>query len=143
MGAHTRKIISRIHVVGVSARRLETLSNPYPTRRYNVTLLCTQFSYLDLATGRSEGATVTIRYSPKQRVLLSGSLGPYLSSYRRSAIVPEDIPHQILEDLLKVLDPYECQVVGAFTGPHLVPITVEASYTRTEESAPERDREPG
>ena len=91
-------------------------------------------------TGQPDFATITIRYIPDQRILESKSLKLYLWSYRNEGVFHEHVVNQILDDLVKALDPLYCEVVGRFNVRGGIAITVEAKYERPEESVEKRDQ---
>jgi 7-cyano-7-deazaguanine reductase len=119
------------HEVHQSVRRLETFPNRHPNRRYMVTLECAEFTCVCPITGQPDFATITIRYIPDQRVVESKSLKLYLWSYRNEGTFHEHVTNQILDDLVKALDPHYCQVVGAFSIRGGIAITVEAKHEKS------------
>ena len=114
-------------------RKLETFPNQHPGRRYTVTLVCAEFTCVCPMTGQPDFATITIRYVPDQRIVESKSLKLYLWSYRNEGTFHEHVTNQILEDLVQALEPWSCEVTGAFNVRGGIAITVEAKY---EKSAP-------
>ncbi|HEY63996.1 MAG TPA: NADPH-dependent 7-cyano-7-deazaguanine reductase QueF [Caldilineae bacterium] len=114
-------------------RKLETFPNSHPGRRYLVTLECPEFTCVCPMTGQPDFATIIIRYIPDQRILESKSLKLYLWSYREEGVFHEHVVNQILDDLVKALDPLYCEVVGKFNVRGGIAITVEAKYDRLEE----------
>jgi 7-cyano-7-deazaguanine reductase len=118
------------HEVRQPVRRLETFPNRHPNRRYMVTLECAEFTCVCPMTGQPDFATITIRYIPDQRVVESKSLKLYLWSYRNEGTFHEHVTNQILDDLVKALDPHYCQVVGAFGIRGGIAITVEAKHEK-------------
>jgi 7-cyano-7-deazaguanine reductase len=121
-------------------RKLETFPNQHPGRRYTVTLVCPEFTCVCPVTGQPDFATITIRYIPDQRVLESKSLKLYLWSYREEGVFHEHVTNQILDDLVKVLDPLYCEVTGAFNVRGGISITVKAKYEKPERAGTESDR---
>ncbi|MCD6289373.1 MAG: NADPH-dependent 7-cyano-7-deazaguanine reductase QueF [Anaerolineae bacterium] len=121
-------------------RKLETFPNLHPGRRYVVTLETSEFTCVCPMTGQPDFATITIRYIPDQRILESKSLKLYLWSYRNEGVFHEHVVNQILDDLVKALDPLYCEVVGRFNVRGGIAITVEAKYERPEESVEKRDQ---
>ena len=111
-------------------RKLETFPNLHPGRRYVVTLLCEEFTCLCAATGQPDFATITIRYIPDQRIVESKSLKLYLWSFRDEGHFHEHVTNQILDDLVKVLDPIKCEVFADFNVRGGIAIQVEAKYER-------------
>ncbi len=117
--------------VNKPTRKLETFPNKHPGRRYWVTLTCPEFTCLCAATGQPDFATITIKYIPNERVVESKSLKLYLWSYRDEGHFHEHVTNLILDDLVKALDPIECEVTGAFSVRGGIAITVEAKYERS------------
>lgn len=124
------------HDVRQPVRKLETFPNQHPGRRYTVSLVCSEFTCVCPMTGQPDFATITIRYVPDQRIVESKSLKLYLWSYRNEGTFHEHVTNQILEDLVQALDPWSCEVVGAFNVRGGIAITVEAKHEKTaQESA--------
>jgi 7-cyano-7-deazaguanine reductase len=111
-------------------RQLETFPNQHPGRRYTVTLASTEFTCLCPATGQPDFATITIRYVPDRRIVESKSLKLYLWSFRDEGHFHEHVTNVILDDLVQALDPWSCDVQGAFNVRGGIAITVEARYDR-------------
>jgi 7-cyano-7-deazaguanine reductase len=112
-------------------RKLETFPNKHPGRPYVVTLVCNEFTCLCAATGQPDFATITIRYIPDQRIVESKSLKLYLWSFRDEGHFHEHVTNIILDDLVKALDPIQCEVIGDFNVRGGIAIKVEAKYDRT------------
>jgi len=112
------------------SRKLEAFPNQHLGRRYTVTLSCPEFTCLCPATGQPDFATFTIRYVPDQRILESKSLKLYLWSYRDEGAFHEHVTNQILDDIVRAVEPFYCEVIGAFNVRGGISITVEAKYER-------------
>ncbi len=115
-------------------RKLETFPNKHPGRPYVVTLVCNEFTCLCAATGQPDFATITIRYIPDQRIVESKSLKLYLWSFRDEGHFHEHVTNIILDDLVKALDPIQCEVTGDFNVRGGIAIKVEARYVRAAQS---------
>jgi len=111
-------------------RKLETVPNQHPGRRYTVTLVCPEFTCVCPITGQPDFATITIRYIPDQRIVESKSLKLYFWSYRDEGAFHEHVTNQILDDLVEVMDPLYCHVSGAFNVRGGISITVDAEYEK-------------
>jgi 7-cyano-7-deazaguanine reductase len=111
-------------------RKLETVLNQHPGRRYTVTLVCPEFTCVCPITGQPDFATITIRYIPDQRIVESKSLKLYLWSYRDEGAFHEHVTNQILDDLVEATDPLYCHVSGAFNVRGGISITVDAEYDK-------------
>jgi len=111
-------------------RKLETVPNQHPGRRYTVTLECPEFTCVCPITGQPDFATITIRYIPDQHIIESKSLKLYLWSYRDEGVFHEHVTNQILDDLVEAMDPLYCHVSGAFNVRGGISITVDAEYNK-------------
>jgi len=112
------------------SKKLETFPNHHPGRRYVVTLQTDEFTCVCPATGQPDFASITIQYTPDQKILESKSLKLYLSSYRNEGVFHEHVCNQILDDLVTALDPHWLKVTGAFKVRGGISITVEAEHSK-------------
>lgn len=97
-----------------AARKLEAFPNLNPERDYTVELTTDEFTCLCPMTGQPDFARITIRYTPDKRVVESKSLKLYLWSYREEGAFHEHITNRILDDLVKLIEPRRCEVIGEF-----------------------------
>ena len=116
-------------------RTLETFPNRHPGRPYVVTLETDEFTCVCPMTHQPDFATLTIRYTPDQRIVESKSLKLYLWSYRNEGVFHEHVTNLILDDLVAALDPLWCEVKGAFKVRGGIALTVEARYEREASAA--------
>ena len=110
---------------------LEAFPNRAPERYYLVTLETSEFTCLCPKTGQPDFATIRVQYVPDKKVVESKSFKLYLWSYRNEGAFHEHVINQILEDLVKILDPHWCLVRGIFNIRGGIGITVEAEHTKT------------
>ena len=115
------------------SKRLETFPNRHPDRRYVVRLETNEFTCLCPATGQPDFATITVEYIPDKKIIESKSFKLYLWSYRDEGVFHEHVTNKILDDLVTVLEPHWCRVVGAFNIRGGINITVEAEHGSREE----------
>ena len=113
------------------SKKLEAFPNRAPGRYYRVTLDTDEFTCLCPATGQPDFAHINIQYIPDEKVVESKSLKLYLWSYRNERAFHEHVVNQILDDLVRLLDPHWCKVTGAFNVRGGIGITVEAEHTKT------------
>ncbi len=113
------------------SKNLEAFPNRTPGRYYKVILETSEFTCLCPMTGQPDFATIRVEYAPDQKVVESKSFKLYLWSYRNEGAFHEHVTNQILDDLVKALDPHWCRVVGAFNIRGGISITVEAEHTKT------------
>lgn len=111
---------------------LQTLDYEYPYRRIEVELCSEEFSCVCPFSQLPDFAKLTIRYTPRKKLIELKSLKYYLFAYRNVKIYNEHAVNKILEDLKEVLDPYELTVIGEFTVRGGIKNTVTAHYTSKE-----------
>jgi len=116
------------------SKNLEAFPNRSPGRYYLVTLETDEFTCVCPLTGQPDFATILVEYVPDQKVVESKSFKLYLWSYRNEGAFHEHVINQILEDLVKALDPHYCKVTGAFNVRGGIGITVEAEDVKTAEA---------
>jgi 7-cyano-7-deazaguanine reductase len=116
------------------SRELEAFPNRTPGRFYCVTLESSEFTCLCPMTGQPDFATIKVQYVPDEKIVESKSFKLYLWSYRNEGVFHEHVVNQILDDLVKALDPHWCRVSGIFNIRGGIIITVEAEHTRTPEA---------
>lgn len=114
------------------SKNLEAFPNRAPGRYYLVTLETSEFTCLCPKTGQPDFATIRVEYVPDQKVVESKSFKLYLWSYRNEGIFHEHLANQILDDLVRTLDPHWMRVTGVFNVRGGIGITVEAEHTKTE-----------
>lgn len=107
---------------------LETFTNPYPGRAYEITMTCDEFTSLcpmggiesdaaelDLLKGGApDFGTIHITYTPGVACLELKSLKLYLWSFRNDGIFYERAVNRILDDLSAACQPQSMTVVGDF-----------------------------
>jgi 7-cyano-7-deazaguanine reductase len=126
--------LSGLTLLGKEARpgkKLEAFPNRTPDRYYLVTLETDEFTCVCPLTSQPDFAHLTIRYVPDQKVVESKSLKLYFWSYRDEGSFHEHVINQILDDLVKVLDPHWMKVTGDFKVRGGIGIKVEAEHVKT------------
>lgn len=93
---------------------LEAFENKHPGRDYFVKFNCPEFTSLCPITGQPDFATITISYVPNIRMVESKSLKLYLFSFRNHGDFHEDVVNIIMNDLIRLMDPYYIEVWGKF-----------------------------
>lgn len=99
----------------IDASILQTIKYEYPKRKINVELSTTEFTSICPFSGLPDFATLTINYVPRKKLIELKSLKYYLYSYRNIKVYNEHVVNKIIEDLKKILNPYEITIVGEFT----------------------------
>ena len=93
---------------------LERFENRTQHRKYMVNFECPEFTCLCPKSGFPDFATIIISYVPDKWCLELKSLKLYINHFRDKGIFHEDVTNEIMDDLLKLLDPHEIKVVGDF-----------------------------
>jgi len=116
------------------SKKLEAFPNRTPDRFYLVVLESNEFTCLCPMTGQPDFATIRVQYVPDQKIVESKSFKLYLWSFRDEGVFHEHAVNQMLDDLVRLLDPHWCRVSGAFNVRGGIGIRVEAEHTRTPEA---------
>ena len=121
---------------------LETFSNPYVNRDYEIFMTCPEFTSLcplggiesdadELALlkgGAPDFATISITYRPGRHCVELKSLKLYLWSFRNDGIFYERVVNRILDDLVKAVKPRRMSVVGDFNVRGGIKSVITANY---------------
>lgn len=115
-------------VTSQPSRKLEVFPNRNPGRDYVIELVSEEFTSLCPATGQPDYATITIRYVPDAKIVESKSLKMYFWSFRNEGVFQEHLTNAILDDLVAVLEPKWCEVVGRFSPRGGIAINVRGEH---------------
>jgi 7-cyano-7-deazaguanine reductase len=116
------------------SKNMEAFPNRAPGRFYLVTLETDEFTCLCPKTGQPDFASIKVVYVPDEKVVESKSYKLYLWSYRNEGAFHEHLVNQIMDDLVKLLDPHWIRVTGTFNIRGGIGIIVEAETTKTLEA---------
>jgi len=94
--------------------RLEAFDNRTPDRDYTIQFTIPEFTCLCPRSGFPDFATIHLRYVPGPRCVELKSLKLYINGFRDRPVFHEDAVNTILEDLVRLLAPRYCEVVGDF-----------------------------
>ncbi|MCB0394033.1 MAG: NADPH-dependent 7-cyano-7-deazaguanine reductase QueF [Bdellovibrionales bacterium] len=100
--------------IAIENAELEAFENRTRDRRYSIEFTCPEFTCICPRSGFPDFATLYIKYVPDQYCVELKSLKLYINKFRNEGIFHEDITNRILDDLVKLLDPWEIEVVGDF-----------------------------
>lgn len=109
---------------------LETFSNKYPDRKYNVEFRFPEFTSLCPITKQPDFAEIVINYIPDKLCIESKSLKLYFFAYRDFGSFMESITNKVLEDCVAVCDPHYMEVIGKFNARGGTFITVTANHRK-------------
>ncbi|MGC8460591.1 MAG: preQ(1) synthase [Candidatus Dormibacteria bacterium] len=98
----------------IAEARLESFENRTPDRDYTVQFTIPEFTCLCPMTGFPDFATLHVRYVPKEFCVELKSLKLYINGFRDQGMFHEDVVTGILQDLVDLLGPRYCEVVGDF-----------------------------
>ena len=95
--------------------KLERFPNRNKKRPYKIEFTCPEFTCVCPKTGFPDFATIYIRYWPGEWCVELKSLKLYINKFRDQGVFHEDVTNIIADDLIKLLDPNEIEVVADFT----------------------------
>ena len=110
--------------------KLERFPNRTLVRRYSVEFTCPEFTCYCPMSGFPDFATIYIRYVPRKWCVELKSLKFYINQFRDRGIFHEDVSNEILDDLVKLLDPWEISVIGDFSVRGNIKTVVKAEHRR-------------
>jgi 7-cyano-7-deazaguanine reductase len=110
--------------------RLERFENRTKVRRYWVEFGIPEFTCICPVTGFPDFATITIKYQPRDYCVELKSLKLYINQFRDRGIFHEDVSNVILDDLVKLLDPWTMEIVGDFSMRGNIKTIVRANHAR-------------
>lgn len=110
--------------------QLERFENRTKHRRYTVEFNCPEFTCLCPKTGFPDFATIQIKYVPDQWCVELKSLKLYINKYRDMGVFHEDVVNIITDDLVKLLEPWELDVVGDFNVRGNIKTVIRASHKK-------------
>ena len=96
------------------SRQLETFPNPEPGRDYLVRHECPEFTAICPVTGQPDFGTIIVLYTPDRMCVELKSLKLYLWSFRNEGHYFEQVTNQILNDLVRAVEPRRMTVIGGF-----------------------------
>ncbi len=98
----------------IAENRLESFGNRSPGRDYTVQFTIPEFTCICPKTGFPDFATLNVRYIPGPRCVELKSLKLYINGFRDQGMFHEEVANRVLDDLVSLLDPRYCEVVGDF-----------------------------
>jgi len=118
--------------VAIEENKLERFQNRTQVRRYEVSFDCPEFTCLCPRSGFPDFATIKIKYVPHEWCVELKSLKLYINGFRNRKVFHEDVTNTIIDDLIKLLDPWEIEVVGDFTVRGNIKTVVMAKHAKTQ-----------
>lgn len=116
--------------MAVSSKALETFPNPRPERDYAIHMQIPEFTCLCPKTGQPDFATLHLDYIADARCVELKSLKLYIWSFRDQGRFHEAVTNEILDDLVRVLDPRFMRLTARFFVRGGIFTTVVAEHRR-------------
>lgn len=93
---------------------IQTLSNRFSGREYEIELADPEFTSICPLTGAPDFGTVTIRYVPGEKLLELKSLRDFLGAFRSREILQEEVVNEVLDEIVASAAPVRAEVEGVF-----------------------------
>ncbi len=87
------------------SKQIDTFENPQPERDYTIRIDVPEFTCLCPMTGQPDFATLSIEYIADKLCVELKSLKLYTWSFREEGAFHEAVTNQILDDLVKAIQP--------------------------------------
>ena len=110
--------------------KLEAFDNRTPERDYTVQFTIPEFTCICPLSGFPDFATLHVRYVPGPRCVELKSLKLYVNGFRDRGVFHEDVVNIVLNDLVGLLQPRYCEVVGDFNVRGNIKTTIRADYKK-------------
>jgi len=120
-------------VEDIDSTILQIIKYEYPKNRITVELTSDEFTCVCPYSSLPDFACLTIKYTPREKLIELKSLKYYLYSFRNVQVYNEHAVNKILQDLKKILKPYEITVIAEFTSRGGIKNRVLASYKASDE----------
>ncbi|VEN72617.1 NADPH-dependent 7-cyano-7-deazaguanine reductase [Candidatus Desulfarcum epimagneticum] len=117
----------------VKAGILDPIDYAYSGKRdIDIVIRQPEFTSVCPMTGLPDYATISVRYTPDQKIIELKSLKYYLLQYRNVGIFYEHVVNRILDDLCERIKPKRMEVTGEFTARGGIDARVSAAYPASE-----------
>jgi 7-cyano-7-deazaguanine reductase len=116
----------------IEEAKLLRFRNRTKHRRYAIEFGIPEFTCLCPASGFPDFAHLQIKYVPKDWCVELKSLKLYINQYRNKGVFHEDVCNVVLDDLVKLLDPWEMEVVGDFAVRGNIKTIIRANHKHPE-----------
>ena len=110
--------------------KLETFENPRIGREYTIEIAAPEFTSVCPITGQPDFGTIILRYIPDKLCIELKSFKLYLFTFRNEGAFYETIVNQLLDDMVKLLNPLRIEIIGEFTPRGGISTTVTAEYSQ-------------
>jgi 7-cyano-7-deazaguanine reductase len=110
------------------ASQLETFANPAPQRDYTIRMSLPEFTCLCPRTGQPDFATLELEYVPDELCVELKSLKLYVWSFRDRGAYHEAVTNEILETLVRAVEPRYMRLAARFNVRGGITTTVVAEH---------------
>jgi 7-cyano-7-deazaguanine reductase len=117
--------------IAIENAELEAFENRTRDRRYTIEFSIPEFTCICPRSGFPDFATLYIMYVPDKYCVELKSLKLYINKFRNEPVFHEDITNRILDDLVKLLDPWEIEVVGDFNVRGNIKTVITSTHEKT------------
>jgi len=122
--------------IEIERNELEPWPNPRPERDYVIHFEIPEFTCLCPRSGYPDFATIVIDYVPDASVIELKSLKLYINTFRNRGVSHEGATNDILDDLVRALDPRWMRVVSEFNVRGNIKTTVFAEQAQPDYAGP-------
>lgn len=119
------------------SKALETFPNPQADRDYTIRMTLPEFTCLCPKTGQPDFATLSLEYVPDALCVELKSLKLYIWAFREQGAFHEAITNEILNDLVKAVNPRFMRLRAEFNVRGGVYTTVIAEHRNPTWQAPQ------
>ena len=121
-----------------SRKAIDTFPNPQPGRDYAIHMRIPEFTCLCPKTGQPDFATLLLDYVADRKCVELKSLKLYIWSFRDQGRFHEAVTNEILDDLVRALDPRFMRLTAQFFVRGGIFTTVVAEHRRKGWKPPQR-----
>jgi 7-cyano-7-deazaguanine reductase len=108
--------------------RIESFSNKYSGRDYEIVFNCPEFTSLCPVTGQPDFGEITIKYVPGKKCVESKSLKLFLHSFRNHGSFHEEVVNMIADKIIASVSPRKLEISGLFRPRGGISINVKYIY---------------
>lgn len=116
--------------IAIETNELERFENRTQVRKYSIEFTCPEFTCVCPRSGFPDFATIHIRYVPDRWCVELKSLKLYINGFRDKKVFHEDVTNWIIDDLIKLLDPWQIEVTGDFNVRGNIKTVIKAEHRK-------------
>lgn len=116
------------HVRKLRLPAIETFTNVYPDRDYEISMTVQEFTCVCPKTGLPDFAVLTLEYVPDASCLELKSFKEYLLAFRELGMFHENVVNRVLDDVIKTCKPRSATLTGVFNSRGGIQTTVKREF---------------